>query len=159
MSEEIINGVTNHFGRKFVEKKRPLTVPSSGRERELIVPFNYDDLPAASLYPMTQVIPAYSQIVKASIFFKTACAGGTSHTVGLAQRDGTAIDADGLLTAAQLPVASELANTWIDGAGALVGVSIGANDACIVAAATGTYTAGQGKIVVVYRLPELPDNV
>lgn len=161
---EVINGVTNHFGRRTVDEKHPTTVPSSGRERELVIPLNYGqplDGTTTSKQTMNQFIPAYSQIVEAKIFIETAYLTGTALEIGTYEADGSVIDANGLFNTTELAVANLTANTWINGAaGEQLGASVGAADAYIGVVESGSaFTAGQGKLIVVYRLPELPDNV
>lgn len=160
---EVINGVTYHFGRRTVDGKHPQTVPSSGNERELIVPLNYGnplDGTTSSKQPMNQFIPAYAQIVEARIFIETAYLTGTALEIGTYNAAGTAIDANGLFTTTELAVANLTANTWIVGAaGAQLGASVGAADAYLGVVESGSaFTAGQGKLIVTYRFSDLPDK-
>jgi hypothetical protein len=154
MTLEVINGVSNHFGRRNVDNKRPLYLPTGYPVKSLVVPFNYDDLPTASAQALTQKIPAYALIHSSYVVVDTPFAGGTSYTIGLQEADGTEIDNDGLdgeiLLAAMTPK-----GTWIAGDGALIGAGIGSAEAT----ATGTFTAGQGKIIVNYMEYDLPDKV
>lgn len=163
MTEQVINGVTNHFGRRDVETKRPLTIPSAGRIRELVVPVIYSDLldgTTSSKQPMEAFIPAYSQIVAARLYVDTAFLSGTSLEIGTYLAAGTAIDANGLFNTTELATANLTTKTWLTGsAGAQLGASVGAADAYLGIVAAGTFTAGQGKLIVEYRLPELPDAV
>lgn len=83
----------------------------------------------------------------------TAAAGGTALLVGTYGVDGTAIDADGLVTATEATLASLTADTVISGAGAQLGTRL-TKDAYIAASPTGTYTAGEVDIIITYmRLP------
>jgi hypothetical protein len=79
----------------------------------------------------------------------TAWVGGTNLTIGLYQANGTVIDADGLVAATI--TATLTANKVVTGAGALVGTTIGANAGQLVAATTGTYTAGTARVVVKFK--------
>lgn len=154
---EKINGVTNHFGRRTSDNSKPLTIPSStGRERVLEIPFHYDNLPNYGTQAIDQFIPQYSQIVSADVYVDTAFLTGTNYQIGLYQPDGTLIDIDALFTSAELTPAIMTAKKWIQGsAGSGLGLVV-ANDACVKVTATGGFTAGKGKILVNYRLPELP---
>ncbi len=95
-------------------------------------------------------IPAGSYITAAHLVVTTAAAGGTSINFGLADAAGAAIDADGIdagvLTAA---LAADLAVVCD---GALVGgtAGVGAANAYITTANTGTFTAGEAVLVIEY---------
>lgn len=99
-------------------------------------------------YAEDAFIPAGAFITDAYLIVKTAAAGGTSINVGLYQADGTVIDADGIDAA--VATAALAANSAVACDGALVGgtATVGANDAYLFVAATGTYTAGEVKLVV-----------
>jgi hypothetical protein len=113
--------------------------------------FTFDQLPGPGLTNIEQVIPAHSSILSAIFIVKTAFASGTSYTVGLQQADGTEIDNDGLLTAANLPVADLTPRgSVIVGTGALITETIGANPGELVVLASGSFTAGRGEIIVTY---------
>lgn len=160
---EVINGVTNHFGRRTVDEKHPVTVPSAGRIRELVVPLNYTqplDGTTTSKQALNQFIPAYSMIVGCKIFIEEAYLTGTALEIGTYLAAGTAIDANGLFNTTELAVANLTANTWIVGAaGAQIGASVGAADAYIGVVESGSaFTAGQGKLIVEYALSDLPDK-
>lgn len=116
---------------------------------------DYNNLPTPGVNNLQQIIPAGSTIVRALLRVVTAFAGGTSYTVGLAQANGTPISATGLLTAANLPLASLTpAGKLITGTGALVGtVSHATLDGELVVAASGTFTAGRAEIIVEYLTP------
>lgn len=142
-----------HYGRRLNEDKYPAVYqPEQGKEC-LEVTFAYDDLPSYSLDKLVQSIPAKAVILSASLHVETAFAGGTSLAIGLHQSDGTAIDADGLFTDAELPLANiDAAGDYIAAAGgALVGTSIGAAAGQLVVAATGTFTAGEATLKVTYQ--------
>lgn len=156
MSREIINGVPNQFGRHEVDKKLPYYMPNEGILKTLIVPFFYDDLPVVSANDAgVQLIPANSFIHSAYINVSgTAFAGGTSYNFGLYESDGTVIDADGIDAA--VATATLAANAWVACDGALIGASIGTAAGQVVIAATGTFTAGYGKLAINYISNDLP---
>jgi hypothetical protein len=114
--------------------------------------FAHNTLPTANTSKLQYVIPANATIVSARLIVDTAFTGGTSYTVGLQTAAGTAIDDDGLLTAAQLTVASNhlTEGKVIVGSGALVGTTIGSTAGELVVIASGTFTGGTGRIIVEY---------
>jgi hypothetical protein len=106
----------------------------------------------------TPAIPARSIITRCFLQIKDEVTGGTATgiDIGLYVKAGTAIDADGLFTAAGGGVLSGLtAGAVIVGAGALAtNDSVGADDAYIKFLPNGTLTAGSGRIVVEYIPPK-----
>ncbi len=96
------------------------------------------------------VIPAGSYITGAHLVVTTAAAGGTSINFGLANAAGTAIDADGIDAA--VATAALAANKAVVCNGALVGGAdgVGAADAYVTTANTGTFTAGEAVLVISY---------
>lgn len=95
-------------------------------------------------------IPAGSYITKAHLVVTTAAAGGTSINFGLADSAGSAIDADGIDAA--VATAALAANKGVACDGALVGgtATVGASDAYVTTANTGTFTAGAATLVIEY---------
>jgi hypothetical protein len=128
--------------------------------------FTYDNLPdgGSDQLGLSYVIPANSTIISAKLIIDTAFASTSTTTdlvVGLyrATDGSTAIDADGLITAAQATQTTiAVAGAVIDGASgtpaALVGkVSDATYDAVVVVAGTATdLTAGAARLVVEYVL-------
>jgi hypothetical protein len=147
-------GVQNHYGVRVTNLKSGGRIEQSVL-KQLEYVFNFNDLPTGTLTNLDAVIPAFSKIVSAKLEVLTAFAGGTSYVVGLNNAStGVAVDADGLLTAAQLPLANiDARGDFITGAGALVGVSVGAAAVDVAVVATGTFTAGKARLIVEY-LPE-----
>ncbi len=149
------DGLKVGFGTRTPEDKIGGVTRVAGNVKEVVLDFNYDDLPGAGGSDLQVLsIPAGSQIIGSKLNVKTAAAGGTSYTIGLVEADGTAIDADGLHTALQLVTASLTAGAWLDGGGALIGASIGSADGQIVVGATGTFTAGAYRLVIEYIEPK-----
>ena len=149
------DGLHVGFGVRTAEDELAGVVSKGGNVEEVTLDFQYDDLPS---YGATDgrilTIPANSIVLSSKLYVKTAAAGGTSYTIGLHESDGTAIDADGLHTAAQLVTASLTAGSWLVGGGALVGAEIGAAGGQIVVAATGSFTAGDYRLVVEFMRPK-----
>lgn len=153
MGLETTGGRQKFYGPAERNQKWGAKAAKHGSITEVEYEFTYDDLPAADDgNEMNIVIPADSLLLDAYLKVGTAWAGGTSIDIGLVQTDGTAIDADGI--DASVATASLTADAIIAGDGALIGASIGSDDAVVEIAATGTYTAGSAKLLV--RYIELP---
>lgn len=154
MSEQVLNGVRNNYGPQTTQDKYPGLIKTEGYTKQMVVDFNYDDLPVDSADgALAIVIPADAFILSSRLHVKTAAAGGTSYTIGLTESDGTAIDADGLHTAAQAVTANLTEDAWLVGGGALVGATIGAAGGQVDVVATGTFTAGSYRLIIEYILP------
>lgn len=100
-------------------------------------------------------IPANSRVTKVTLVMQEAAAGGTSITFGTFKQDGTAIDADGLITATVGVLANlNSVGESVLGDGAQVvytdntGVSVGSANAFLAITTAGTFTAGKGRIQV-----------
>lgn len=143
-----------HYGRRLTANGVPTMEAVDGYKQVLEIPFNFANLPVNGLDKAIVTIPKYARIESATFTVNTAFAGGTSYIVGLVARDGTVLDDDGLLTAANLPVASiNTVGAVVTGTGALVGTTLG-SEQCIKVAATGTFTAGEALLRVVF-IPKL----
>lgn len=95
-------------------------------------------------------IPDQAHIVSATAYMSDeAAAGGTALIVGTYQENGTAIDADGLITAINGADANLGANVDLTGTGALVGTAV-TQKSYVGWSTTGTHTAGKGMIVIKY---------
>ena len=154
MSEQVLNGVRNNYGPQTTQDKYPGLIKTECYTKQMVVDFNYDDLPVDSADgALAIVIPADAFILSSRLHVKTAAAGGTSYTIGLTESDCTAIDADGLHTAAQAVTANLTEDAWLVGGGALVGATIGAAGGQVDVVATGTFTAGSYRLIIEYILP------
>lgn len=127
----------------------------NGIVKSAVWDFDYNDLPTAGTSNLQFKLPANATIVSAKLYVDvafTSTSTTTDLTVGLAQADGTAIDADGLIAAAEATqTAIGTAGNVITGAGALIGKSIGANAGELVIAGTDTdLLTGAGRVVVEY---------
>lgn len=104
-------------------------------------------------------LPANASVVEVLMVAADAAVGGTSFTVGTYTIAGAAIAATGLVTATEGVIANiNAAGKRIYGNGALVQLTagtagVGAADAFIGIATTGTFTAGRGRIIVRYIDP------
>ena len=140
--------VVNHYGPRDTDASKGGQAKSTGQIKRAEWQFAYDDLPTYGATNIQFAIPANATIVSSKWITGTAWAGGTSLNVGLYQGNGTVIDADGLDAA----ITPTTAGAVIDGNGALVGASIGANAGELTVAATGTYTAGTATVIVEYHV-------
>ena len=140
--------VLNHYGPRDRDAKNGGQAKSTGQIKRAEWQFDYSDLPTYGSTNLQFAIPANATIVSSKWITGTAWAGGTSLNVGLYQGNGTVIDADGLDAA----ITPTTAGAVIDGDGALVGATIGANAGELTVAATGTYTAGTATVIVEYHL-------
>ena len=149
-----IRGVANHYGTRTTRNKYGGQESTKmGVVKSAEWHFTYDDLPAALNSNLPQVIPANASIVSATLYIDeafTSTSGTTDLTVGLEQKDGTDIDIDGLLTAANATQTTiGTAGNVIAGTGALVGVSVGANPGqLIVDSSADDLITGKARCVV-----------
>src|SRR5687768_18444307 len=100
---QAIRGVLNHYGPREIEQKYGGDIANSVI-KTVVWTFDYDNLPDASTNGLEYVIPANATILSAKLQIITAFTSTstlTDLTVGLQKSDGTAIDDDGLITAAQ----------------------------------------------------------
>lgn len=148
MAVEYINGVPQTFGPSVQPDGFTREAQSTDVVRTLERVFVYSSLPAANSN-LAADIPAYSQIVDARIETRVPFAGGTSYDIGLIQPGGGAISAAGLFSALAL-ASINAKGKWAVGAGALVGAGIGSAGGQLVATATGTFTAGEARLIVRY---------
>lgn len=104
-------------------------------------------------------LPARSSVLRVIVIPTEAAAGGTSITLGTFGLTGTAISANSLITATEGAIANlDTVGARTYGNGALVAAtaetaSVGANDAYLALTASGTFTAGKGRILIEYIDP------
>lgn len=151
-------GVQNHYGVRTTNQKFGGQVPDD-IVKYAAWTFNYNDLPDAATNQLGLSIPAYAKILSAKLEIITgftSTSTTTDLTVGLQQSDGTEIDNDGLITAAQATqTVIATRGNFADGAsgtpGALIGASIGAAAGeLVVTASVADLTAGKGRVIVSY---------
>ena len=141
------------FGRRLNEDEVLAKSHIKHGEEVLTVTFGFDGLPVSGVDELIGRIPANSQVISARLQATIAFVGGTSYTVGLEEPDGTVVDADGLITAANAPIAAlDAIGEVVDGTGALVGAATPSTVATqVVVIAAGTFTAGEATLEVVYK--------
>ena len=148
-------GVANHYGVRTTNNKYGGQENSVGIVKSAEWEFSYNDLPVALNSNLPQVIPALATVVSAKLVVDaafTSTSTTTDLTVGLEQKDGTDIDIDGLLTAANADQAAiGTAGNVVTGSGALVGKTIGAAAGqVIVASSADDLLTGSARLVVEY---------
>jgi len=161
------DGLNIEYGRTNTRKaNRPQSVKSFGSEQEIQVHFDLAELAAGTAFPVDRdndgtndgfhtgsvSIPDQAIIESAVIYMTdTAAAGGTSVSAGTFQENGSAIDADGLVTAANGATANLSANAKVAGSGADVATSV-TEKAYPAITVAGTFTAGVGVLEIKYTL-------
>ena len=127
-------------------------VSTLGAVKDLVVDISNmaTDITAAA-FSHEASIPAGSYIVGAFLRVTSAMTGSTGTlTIGLAQKDGTAIDADGIDVAiAQADLAAGKA-VKCDGALVAGTATVGSANAYVYTTKGGTVTAGAAKLVIQY---------
>lgn len=126
---------------------------SSGKVKELVYRFSYDDLPTPNAGTGLEVqLPIGAQVLWASVKATTTFVGGTSYDIGLQESDATEVDNDGIfdaLTLAQLNAGTTMSKHAGTNTGALEGVETTVVSEVVVVA-TGTFTSGEAELVVQY---------
>ena len=146
----------NHYGPREIDEIFGGEQTTSGGLHTLEWVFDWDDLPAvdAAGLDMEIFVPQGAVITFARFQTITGFVAGTSYDIGLEEKDGTDIDADGLFDAL-LQAAISAENEWADHSdytGALIDATVGlAENGYLLIAETGTFTAGRGKVIVEYR--------
>ena len=104
-------------------------------------------------------LPANASVKEVVLVMSVAAAGGTSFVVGTFQQAGTVVSANSLITATEGVLANVNAiGKRIYGAGALVSTAagtagVGVSNAYIGVTTTGTFTAGKGRLILIYVDP------
>jgi len=146
-----------HYGVRTSEKKALAEHNTVNGQVVLETTFDYANLPTYGLDGLIPRIPAYAKIVSCLLMVTTPFAGGTSYAVGIYSPAGAVVDADGLITDAAAVLANiDAKGDRLVGGGALVGTVLAA-EGQVVVAATGTFTAGEATLRVVYE--PLTDHV
>ena len=145
MTVEIINGSRTSFGPRTTNNDLPASVLTLGVKKQALVPVKFDDLPTHVEGDVTgHALPANSLITNVFVVPATeAFVGGTSYALNLVEDDGTAITT--VVSAAAL--ADMNAGAVATVADATVGST---GPAYVEVVATGTFTAGEGVMVIEY---------
>jgi len=147
--------VLDHYGPRTTTKKfgGEYSTGTAVKMKEWV--FDYDDLPVGGSTNLQSVIPANARIISAKFEVLTAFTSTSTTTdllVGLEQGDGTDIDLDGLLTAANLTqTVIAVVGGVTTGTGALVGKTVGAAAGeLIVTGSAGDLLTGRARVLVEY---------
>lgn len=160
--------MAGYQGQKRARKNTFVEVKTNGNYREAICHYDLTLIPTTTVSYTTDrtnngavdgfnsgdiYIPAYATVLSCDMFAHVTAAGGTDIEVGGYQQDGTVIDRDGLITAANGVIADMARSERIIGTGADLADAtgengVGADNYYIGIYTNGTYTAGSGKIVV-----------
>lgn len=147
--------VISHYGPRALDEKFGSRYGTKGAIILAEWIFDFDDLPVGGASNLQYSIPANARIVSAKfevITAFTSTSTTTDLTIGLEQADGTDIDLDGLLTAANLDQ-TVIANvgSLTTGTGALVGDTIGtAAGELVVTPNVDDLLTGRGRVLVEY---------
>ena len=148
-------GVANHYGPRGADNQYGGQDNSVGKVKEASWVFDYDKLPAYSASNLEMQIPANATVTHAALrVLEPAVSSGTANiTVGLTTTAGAAVDADGLITAANAAYAKlEVKGQRIAGTGALVNaLPVGTSAVEVTVAAAAALTAGKFELVVHYQ--------
>ena len=151
-------GVANHYGVRTTNQKFGGQVDDD-LIKTAAWTFSYNDLPAGGTNKLQYSIPANAKILDVYLEIITgftSTSTTTDLTVGLEQADGTDIDLDGLVTAANATQTTIASVGLIVGSGALVGASIGAAAGeVVVTPSVADFLTGESRLVVQY-LPVAP---
>tara|TARA_B100002049_G_scaffold146858_1_gene109160 strand:- start:8636 stop:9091 length:456 start_codon:yes stop_codon:yes gene_type:complete len=144
MTAELINGARTSFGPRTPETELAASVLTLGVKKQLVVPVKYDQLPTHLEDDVTGAsLPANALITAVyATPANVAFAGGTSYDVNLVEDDGTAVTTVSTIVLADLNSGAEA--TVAD---ATVGT---AGPVYVEVAETGTFTAGEGAVVIEY---------
>ena len=173
------DGLQVKFGNYYREAGNFVNVPRAlpskgGLVKEIVIDYDLAELGANGVSYTSDLdndgtrdgfntgdccLPANASVLRVTSVTSVAAAGGTSIALGTFGLTGTAIDADGLITATEGVVANQnLVGGRTYGAGAYVATSvdtpgIGTADGYLAITAVGTYTAGKGRILIEYIDP------
>lgn len=176
MAWQNADGLYVKYGNDFrvKEANRSRGVVTDGTIKEMVMDFDLSRIASGTVsYPRDlnndgtndgfhlgdPHLPANASVIRATIVMTEAAAGGTSITVGTYGLDGTAQTATGLVTATEGVLANlNAVGKRTYGAGAFCAATagtagVGAADAFIGIAATGTFTAGKGRLIVEFIDP------
>lgn len=143
------------FGRHDIEDKAPGKHTRANGLFAYEYGFNWDDLPVADVDGLVLRIPANAVIKRSYMRVHDTFLDGTSLDFGLAEPDGTVIDADGIDATVGVGVLTE--NAYISFGGALINSAIGGAEAQLQVVATGVFTAGRATVVI--EIEDLRDRV
>lgn len=145
-----------HYGRRLHEREALAVYEQENGQVVMETTFTYDKLVNFVLSDkLYNYLPAGVRVLSAQLMVTVAFAGGTSLKVGTYDvTTGAAVDDDGLITDANAPLASLGAKAFVQGSGAQLNTAAGlAADYNVKAVATGTFTAGEATLRIVFQRP------
>jgi len=130
-------------------------VSTLGAVKNIVLDFDFATAITAAADGHEAFVPAGSYIVGAYLIVTTAAtsAGTATLTIGLAQKDGTVIDADGIDATIALAALAATKVVRCDGALSAGTASIGSANGYVYTTPTtagDAFTAGRGKLVIEY---------
>lgn len=148
-------GTLQQYGTRTVDEKRGGIYASKTGVKTAEWTFDYDDLPVGGQSKLELSIPANASIVSTKLEIIAAFTSTSTLTdllIGLEQADSTAIDVDGLFAGTESTEAAiAIVGNIIDGAGALVGKTVGAAAGeLIVAGSVDDLLTGKARVLVEY---------
>jgi hypothetical protein len=144
-----VRGVAAHYGPREIDNSHGGQESTKmGVTKTAEWDFTFDNLPEVLDSNLPQVIPAKASIIGATLFVDDTWTGATAMNVGLSKKDGTVVDADGLIAAADDLDEGDVTEASAE---ALIGGSVGADPVQLTVAVTGTATAGKARVVVQYK--------
>lgn len=155
------DGLHIRFGNEQGAKALAGAPNTAGTEKELVVDLDFSRMPAfgdASTFingTPAAPIPAGALLRSATIILTTifTSGGAPTLTLGMSQNDATVIDADGIDATIALADLDAI-GTEVACDGALVGTILAENSYVTIDVATADYTAGRGKLVIKYIIPD-----
>lgn len=152
-----VRGVAVHYGPREPDAKFGGGTSQEGLVQSLSLTFDYDDLPDATYPNLSAQLPANCTIISARLEIITAFTSTSATTdldIGIADADGGSniTDPNGLITVTVLTQATiQVVGDVIDGDGALVGSTIGAEAGVLtVTPNVADLLTGRGRIIVEY---------
>lgn len=162
LETQAIRGVSKQFGVRTTDMSQGGRIDGDSLIQTAIWDFNYNDLPAGGTTNQEHSIPANSVILSARLRIITAFTSTsttTDLTIGLEQADGTDIDLDGLITAAQatqttIAVAPSVINGASGTPAALINATIGTvAGELVVTPSVADLLTGRAQVIVEYLIP------
>jgi hypothetical protein len=154
-----IRGTSKVYGVRNTDMRYGGFTDGDSLIKTIVWDFNYDGLPDAGATKHEYVVPAGSTIVSCHLRIVTAFTSTSTTTdldVGFQRSNGTEIDNNGLITAAEATqTAIAVVGSYIAGAGALIGKISDAtyNAELVVTPTVADLLTGRGQVILQYIPP------
>lgn len=139
------DGLVVEFGARDTVNLEAGLIHTKGNTQEIHMDL-FAEHDVTDYAPKSVVIPAGSVITGARVLVDEAFVGGTNIQVGTTDVAGTNADTDALV--ATTVTASLTANATLEGAGSAIDGDLSTADRFVTFTTSGTYTAGQARLVV-----------